>query len=203
MSKSIYSKYEIGIMNKVHDFKAKLFLPLMKVLNRLGIKPDYISIFSVFTVVVTFTLSIYYSNPLIFIIGIWAHLLIDGLDGSLARFQKTASRKGAIVDVISDHFGITFFCIFSVIYGFGNIYNIGIFFILYSIIIIFSLYFLYKNTNFIFVLRPRIFLFVAVTYDYIVFIHATDLIAILGNMFMTFSIFIALYQLRLIKKKKR
>lgn len=189
-------------MNKLHSFKKTLFSPLLKALNTIGIKPNHISVFSVFTVILTFVLSVVYSNPLIFIIGIWFHMLIDGIDGALARFQKTASIQGSIVDVISDHFGIIFFCIFMYIFGFSNIYIISIFFVLYTIIIIFSLYFLFKNTNFIFVLRPRIFIFSAVTLDYIIFIGMTDLIALLGIIFMAFSVFVAFYQLWQIKKKK-
>lgn len=201
-NKSIYSDFEMGFMKKVHHLKMKIFAPLLKILDKLKVKPNYVSVFSVLTVIASFALAVNYWNPLFFIIGMWVHLIIDGIDGTLARFQKSDNINGAIFDVISDHFGIIFFCIFVVIFGFANVYNVSILFLLYSIIIAISLYFLKKNISFVFVLRPRIYLFGAVTYDYIIFIGFTELIAFLANILMVLSIFIAFYQLKIIKKKK-
>ncbi|MFC1600116.1 CDP-alcohol phosphatidyltransferase family protein [Patescibacteria group bacterium] len=200
VEKSFYGKFEMGIMLKINKTKHKIFLPLIKVLNKLKINANHISILSGIITIISFYLAIYYSNPLFFIIGIWVHMVLDGLDGSLARYQKKDSSRGTIVDVAVDQLGITLMCLFVIYFSYANIVNVSAFFVLYLIVIILSLYLMFKKKRFDIVIRPRIFFYIAVTWDFIIFVRITEVIVLLANIFMFCSVLIGIYHLKQLKK---
>ena len=198
---SIYGKFEMEYMVGIRKSKEKIFLPILKFLNKLKINANHVSFISALTTVVTFSLAIYFVQPLIFIIGIWIHMLLDGIDGALARYQKTASVKGTLVDVFGDQFGITLMCVFVVYFSLANIINISVFFVLYTIVIIFSFYFLYKKSRFEIVIRPRIFFYYAATIDVLIYLRFTDIIVLICNVLLLVSIIFGIYQIKMFKKK--
>lgn len=198
---SIYGKFEMDYLIKTQKDKAKWLMPLLKLFTKIHIHANHISFLSALVVVASFSFSIYYNQQIIFIFGIWIHMLLDGIDGALARYQKTSSFKGSIIDVFSDQFGITFACIFVYYFNIVNTLNISIFFVLYTAVLLFSFYLLYRKTRFEIVIRPRIFLYYAFTIDVLIFIRFTEIIVLIANIFLFVSIILGIYQLKLLKKK--
>lgn len=198
---SIYGRFEMEYMIKIRKSKERIFLPLLRLLDRLKFKPDYISFISALTTIIAFVLAVYYVQPLIFIIGIWIHLILDGIDGALARYQQVASIRGTHVDMFGDQFGITLMCVFAVYFNIANIVNISVFFVLYSIVLIFSLYFLHKKNRFEIVMRPRVFFYYAVTIDVLIYLRFTDIIVLISNILLLGSILFGIYQIKNLKKK--
>lgn len=84
--------------------KDSAFGPLMIFLDKLGISANLITLFRVLLVIVASALikwNLY--------VSFWLFVLVyflDGLDGSLARYQKKTSERGALFDLLSDQFTV-------------------------------------------------------------------------------------------------
>jgi len=129
-------------MISIYKIKPKfqqLLMPLLKLLRKLGISPNSITIFSIF---LSFIISYFFWNTsdnssyfLIVAFGLLLRMMLNALDGMMARIYNLQSKLGEILnevgDIISDvaiYFPLT--CIFS---KFLEI-EIAIIFILFSII---------------------------------------------------------------------
>ena len=104
----IYSKFEAKGMYYFQEKKDSFLFPITKPLTKLGISANFVSLTAGTTAVVVLFLALFFDSPLIFIIGIWFHFFLDGLDGSLSRAQagKGSVTNGLLADLISDSAGI-------------------------------------------------------------------------------------------------
>jgi len=141
-------------------------------------------------------------NPLYFVLGIWIHMILDGIDGTLARYQKKDSTTGALIDVIGDQFGITLMCFFAYFFNYVNVINISVFFVLYLIVLLISLYLMFNKARYEIVIRPRIFFYIAVTWDFFIFINLTEVVVFISNIFLLASVLIGLFHLKELTKKR-
>ena len=94
---------------KLTKFKDALFLPLIKILSLLKVKPTAITYTRVFLMVL-FVALIKISDYWPLFLLIFSYFL-DNLDGSLARFTKTASDKGKFKDIVCDNLSFILFII--------------------------------------------------------------------------------------------
>jgi len=199
---SFYGNFEMGFLLKVHKIKEKVFLPLIKVLTFCKINAHIISFISALVTIITFYYSIELMNPLYFVLGIWIHMILDGIDGTLARYQKKDSTTGALIDVIGDQFGITLMCFFAYFFNYVNVINISVFFVLYLIVLLISLYLMFNKARYEIVIRPRIFFYIAVTWDFFIFINLTEVVVFISNIFLLASVLIGLFHLKELTKKR-
>ena len=81
-------------------FRAVTRRPLLDVLTRCRISPNHLTLLSVLAGL-AFCPLYFWSKPAAFaMLGV--HVLLDGLDGPLARHTDTASRRGSFADSMSD-----------------------------------------------------------------------------------------------------
>ena len=83
---------------------SRLLAPLMLLLARLGVTPNGLTLTSLLMVVAAGVLLAFgyrVTGGLVFAFGV----LLDGLDGELARATRRESRAGAFLDSICDHCG--------------------------------------------------------------------------------------------------
>lgn len=99
---SIFSQEEEGYYLKFRKFRDRFFLPVLEPLTRLGVKPEHLSYFQVFLALcfAFFSSQNAYAGVAIMFLG----LLVDAVDGCLARHQKNESAAGALLDIAADHF---------------------------------------------------------------------------------------------------
>ena len=131
-----FSKADKKGLFKFSEYRYKLLKPLSKVLTLLKITPDMISYFGLLIL----TGFAYYLNkkPLIAGIFLIIHILLDGIDGPLAKYQKKAGNKGALTDIICDHTGIIIVTLTLIYYRLLN-GTIGAAYIyIYTLLIIFT-----------------------------------------------------------------
>ncbi|MAF80890.1 hypothetical protein CL628_02645 [bacterium] len=83
--------------------KDTVLLPVTKLLNFLGIKPVAVSVAGILVAGITLWLSFVYTTPGYFLLGLLAHVVIDGIDGSLARNHRLDTDSGALVDTVADY----------------------------------------------------------------------------------------------------
>jgi phosphatidylglycerophosphate synthase len=107
---STFSQTEESAYERFQRIRDRFFRPVCAFLDRLGVKPDYLSYFHIFLLIPYF----YFMNraPILAAGVICLSLLIDCLDGGLARYQKSTSDKGALLDIVADHF-VFFGVVFS------------------------------------------------------------------------------------------
>ncbi len=105
--------------------------------------------------------NIYYASIFVVI-----HIFLDGLDGPLARHQKTASNKGAVTDIIADHavllIGVITTAYFHIIDLFwAAVYLASYFLMIYLLIIVNKLKIPVK-----FVFRSKYWFFIILLIDF-------------------------------------
>lgn len=159
----IYSLKEMKLMGKIHTWKNVLFAPLLRFLTARGISANGVSFFSGIIAALALAFSLIFQNPYIFVAGIWLHMLVDGIDGSLARFQKKSTPYGAFVDMVNDHIGILGSGIFLIFFGLAWPEFVLINMVLYTLINTESFILGYWNIPYSYVLRPRLIIYAALT----------------------------------------
>ena len=133
---------EINIISidKVLNYPlAKLIAPI---LYKLGIIPNYITIFNIIFRIFIIHKTIIYNNQNILSYYLISHFL-DCLDGTLARMFNLQTKFGANLDKISDKIFWGFLCIYSILVCRKNKVNRNIIIMLFLLILI-ALY----NCNF-------------------------------------------------------
>jgi len=116
-----------------------LFSPVIKILSKLGISPNMLSLSKIIFVVL-YLLLIKNNFPLAIFFLLFGGILIDFFDGPLARYTNQASDRGKFIDMFSDQLIYILFIWGLIIINIGNpvilSYNIIIIGAFYLIIII-------------------------------------------------------------------
>jgi len=197
---TIYSTAEMKAMVKFNKIKIFFLHPIVKFLDKIGATPNMISLFSAIVAMGAFTFSYVFLSPMYFAVGIWIHMIIDAVDGTLARYQNKTSSNGAIVDSLCDHFGIVLACLFAYLFFIVDGFSILVFAILYSILIGLIFYLLKNKSSFFFIIRPRLYLYVAITLDVFCLTRITDYIVLISNIIMFVGIIIGFKKILSTKK---
>jgi len=100
--RGIYSSSELPFMRAWQRHKDAALLPFTRLLNLLGISPHTISLAGVTIAALSWWLSVHTAQPNYFIFGLIIHVILDGVDGALARNHKLATPSGALVDSAAD-----------------------------------------------------------------------------------------------------
>ena len=160
-----YSEKEFQWMQKFQKIKSVLFYPFLYILTKLGITASMLSFMSGVIAITFLILAIVQNRPELFILGIFIHFLLDGLDGSLARFQKKDSFYGTFIDMVYDYIGIVSASIFILFFNYSNTILVLIYTLLYTIVLVNSLILGYIKRPYKYVLRPRIYIYIALAID--------------------------------------
>ena len=96
-----YSNLERRFLAPYRQIALTVMQPIVWVLARLGIRPNWVSVSQVAVGVII--LLVIGSQPRLAFVLFLLALFIDGLDGALARYTGRSSRYGALVDQVSDH----------------------------------------------------------------------------------------------------
>lgn len=191
----VYSKSEMPLINFINKIKGKIFYPVLYICTALKIRPSAISVISAAIAFCSLILAVYKTSPIYFIYGIWLHLIFDGIDGSLARFQKKQTYSGALLDALCDHVGIISSSIFMINFSYAAKETTIVFAIFYTLLIVISFLLNYFNKPFRYALRPRIIVFISFTIDYFYKTAFTDKLLIIISAIMIFSSAIGIYKI--------
>lgn len=197
---TIYSVLEMGVIKKFNKIKIFFLHPIVVALDKIGVSPNMISVSS--AVIAGGALFVAYmsSNPIYFIIGIWLHLIVDSLDGTLARYQSKNSPNGAIIDAMCDHVGIISASLFAYMFMIINLVSILIFVGLYTALILIVFYLLKHKSSYRFIIRPRFYFYVALTIDVFRFIDITYYIVLISSAVMFVEVVAGIVKVLRLKK---
>ena len=163
----IYSEREMKAMIWFHGLKERLFMPIIWGMTRLGITANFLSVFGGILVFVSLLASVYFENGLWFIWGLWLHMFLDGFDGTLARYQKKSCDLGSYIDVIADHVGIVSASVFLYFFVAVDFVPLFLYTIFYTLVVSLAFPLGKIGRPYKYVLRPRLIMYAALTYDFI------------------------------------
>lgn len=163
----VYGEYEMGYMTAVHRWKAKVLGPVVKVLDRMGVTANMLSVLGGVIVVGSLILSLYLGEGIFFVIGIWVHIIFDVFDGSLARFQKKESDIGSFFDVGFDFLGVVSASVFLFYFEGLELWILALYTILYAVVLVFAIILGRAGKPYKFPMRPRLFMYGFLTIDFV------------------------------------
>lgn len=181
MSISIYSQYEKLPVKKFQAWKDSLLTPLAKKLRALGATADGVSAASAFIISASFLYSLVYKQPEVFVVGLWIHFLLDGLDGTIARTDKSKRKLNPIVDIAVDYSGIVAAVSMSWFSAVSDRLPALIFLSVYSLVIALTIWRRHVKKPYALVIRPRVIFYTALTIDIFFFTHLTEPIMWIGT----------------------
>jgi phosphatidylglycerophosphate synthase len=95
-----YSADERPVMEWTQRLRHRLLAPLLTVVARCGVTADHLTLAS-FVAGLAFCPLFFWSKPAA-LAALALHVVLDGLDGPLARHTGAASRRGSFSDCLSD-----------------------------------------------------------------------------------------------------
>ena len=132
-----YAEGDRGMMLWWAELRARSLDPFLRFLTQCHITADGLTLFSL-VIGLAFCPAFLVSKPLALTL-LFLHVLIDGLDGPLARFCGTASRKGSFTDTVADQTIVAVTTATLIATGLVGIY-VGIFYLFtYTVVVAFSM----------------------------------------------------------------
>ncbi|HEX5104584.1 MAG TPA: CDP-alcohol phosphatidyltransferase family protein [Pirellulaceae bacterium] len=106
-----YSAGERGAMGWWQDLRARWLGPLLAAMGAVGIRPDHVTAASLAAGLAFCPLWLWPDGPAwakpAALVALLLHVLLDGLDGPLARHLGTASSRGSFTDSLADQIVVT------------------------------------------------------------------------------------------------
>jgi len=123
------------VAQKFQQLRDRMLLPILKLLKKLDVSANFISYAGLFLL----TGFVYYASvkPVIASLFLISHIVLDGLDGPLARYNKRNGASGAFTDIICDHTGMAVVVLTLIGTGLVNPLIASTYIYAYTILVIF------------------------------------------------------------------
>ena len=168
LTSDCYSAGERGWMEYGQRIRAVALNPLLKLLDRGGVSPDSITITSGICGAMFLPLWLLNQSSAAFI-AVVLHVLLDGLDGPLARHQNVASPRGSFADTFTDQVVVSLVTIACMIRDPGSL-NIAfgtIYIFLYAMVVAMAMVRNALAVPYSWLVRPRFFAFAAIYLEWL------------------------------------
>ncbi len=182
MKVNIFSKEEESTYRWFQKYRDDLFLPLSKKLAELGVLPNHLSYLGAFMIVPF--IFFFASNPWLSAICLTLNVLLDCLDGPLARFSHRATDHGALVDLICDYGSFTGVFFTLVFYGLMTPFWAIFYFVQYGLMLYLVTYCRSKNIKFFPVVRSKYYVYLILLWLLITGINWFDPFLVLFGVYM-------------------
>ncbi|HEY2412209.1 MAG TPA: CDP-alcohol phosphatidyltransferase family protein [Pirellulaceae bacterium] len=160
-----YSAGERAAMSWWQELRARWLAPVLTLLADTGIRPDDLTLVGLISGLAFCPLWLWSGQP------IWAkiaamtalamHLILDGLDGPLARHLKIDSRRGSFTDTLADQIVVTATTL-ALMSAPGTPLNIwigGTYIFVYALVVTFAMVRNSLGVPYSWLIRPRIWVF--------------------------------------------
>jgi len=158
-SADCYSAGEREAMEWFQKLRGWLLGPLLTLLDRWGTTQNHVTLLSTL-VGLSFCPLYFWSKPAAFI-AIGLHVILDGIDGSLARHLGVESRKGSLTDSMADMVVVvgTTVTLMATPQHVIGVYAGGLYIFLYTMVMVFAMVRNALRIPFSWVVRPRFFVY--------------------------------------------
>ena len=145
-------------MRRSQALRGRLLKPLLMALARLGAAPNHLTLLSLLTGLAFCPLFLWGSKSAA--LGLLlAHVLLDGLDGPLARFTGKASNRGSFTDTAADQVVVTFSTITLIHAGDVGAWPGGLYVFCYCLVVIFAMVRSALAIPYSWLVRPRLLVY--------------------------------------------
>jgi len=154
---NVYSKSEKAMMEASQNWREKALLPLLKILSFLKVSPNqltYLSLFFGVAFCFIFLLGFPGAKMIAFLM-LAVHVLLDGIDGPLARYLGVESNKGSFTDSTVDQLVVAFSTITLIYSGEIGIIPGGFYLFLYTLVVVFAMVRNSLTIPYSWLVRPR------------------------------------------------
>jgi len=191
-----YSAGERAWMEYGQELRGRFLAPILKLLTRLRIGPDHLTILSLLFGL-AFAPLWYFGQPWLAVIALAIHVAIDGLDGPLARFQLVASPRGSFTDSFCDQLVVSTVIIMmmvgpprlSVLAG-------ALFLVVYTGVLAIAMVRNSLNVPYSWLVRPRFFLFLAIPLQLLELPHSVATVVWASNILLGIKLATGFFKLR-------
>ncbi len=192
---NIYSAVEQNAMRWFQCKKDALLSPVVQGLLSLGVTANMVSALSAMAAVGGLFATLATAQPWFIIVGLWAHILLDGLDGSLARAGTPSGDAGVAADLWADSIGVLCLGLYLTISDLATTAMGALFTVAYLGLNAISFALARRGAQFRFVLRPRILILGGITVDMTFSSAVTPLIVPFANAALGAFVGLGLYTL--------
>jgi phosphatidylglycerophosphate synthase len=152
-----YSTGERKWMTLTQQWRGRCLTPLLRALTRIGVSPDHITFASL--VVGLTGCALWLVSPIATLTGLLLHVLLDGLDGPLARHQEVASPRGSFTDTMADQAVVTAVTVTLMFARLVSIPAGGGYIFLYAVVALFAMARNLLRRPYAWLIRPRFILY--------------------------------------------
>lgn len=156
---SCYSEGEGKFMQQSQALRARFLLPLLRGMDRVGLSPNHLTLLSLVTGILFCPLFFwkYYGSAFALLL---LHVLLDGLDGPLARYQDRASSRGSFTDTSADQVVVALTTITLIYTGHAGAWPGGLYLFTYSMVVVFAMVRSALAIPYAWLVRPRFIVYV-------------------------------------------
>ncbi|MDA0835513.1 MAG: CDP-alcohol phosphatidyltransferase family protein [Planctomycetota bacterium] len=153
-----YSAGERTAMLRNQEWRGQVLRPLLKLLTHIRVSPDLITVASLLAGLAF--APAWFSSPLLAFGLLLLHVLLDGLDGPLARYQNVASRKGSFTDTMADQLVVFATTLTMIVAGEAHVVPASIYLFAYTIVVAFAMIRNSLDIPYSWLVRPRFIVYV-------------------------------------------
>ena len=153
-----YSDGERGWMAKSQELRARCLNPFMAILARCGVTPNGLTLLSLACGLAFCPVFIWSSRVAAFAL-LLLHVILDGLDGPLARYLKIASNRGSMTDTASDQVVVAFSTVTLIHTGFAGVWPGALYIFFYTVVVILAMVRNAMEIPYSWLVRPRFLVF--------------------------------------------
>ncbi|MCP3904890.1 MAG: hypothetical protein GY715_14790 [Planctomycetes bacterium] len=132
-----YASGDRGFMAWTQRVRAALLRPVLPWLGRLGVSADVVTLVSLL-LGLAFCPVYFVSKPLALVL-LALHVCADGLDGPVARFTGTASRRGSFTDTMADQVVVAATTLTLILDAVVGVLPGGLYLFSYTVVIAFAM----------------------------------------------------------------
>ncbi|MEM7558358.1 MAG: CDP-alcohol phosphatidyltransferase family protein [Planctomycetota bacterium] len=180
-----YSDGERAAMEWGQRVRARTLAPLLRLLSRLSVSADLITGLSLLIGLAAIAL-LAVGCQWTAVVCLALHVLLDGLDGPLARMQGTASPRGSFTDTMADQIVVTGVAIWWIATN-PQAWPIVIgcsFVFLYTLVVAIAMVRNALEVPYTWLVRPRFFFFAALVIDAIFFFQSAIIVLSISNLLL-------------------
>jgi len=153
-----YSEDEGDFMRRSQELRGQLLRPLLVALARLRVTPNHLTLLSLLAGLAFCPVFLWSSKVAAFGL-LLSHVLLDGLDGPLARHTQRASNRGSFTDTSADQIVVAFSTVTLIHAGYVGAWPGGLYIFFYSIVVVFALVRNALAIPYSWLVRPRFFVY--------------------------------------------
>jgi phosphatidylglycerophosphate synthase len=153
-----YSAGDRGLMVWSQGLRRQLLGPLLFLLTRVGVSANGLTLLAL-AAGLGFCAAFGWSRPVALMLLAF-HVVLDALDGPLARYRGTASRRGSLTDTLSDQTVVAASSLTLIFHGVIHPLPGGLYIFLYTVVIAFAMVRNALAIPYSWLVRPRFLVYV-------------------------------------------